>query len=182
MSATVIFVDDEAEVREGVKRALRHEAFNVITVDSARACMDLLVTTDAQIVISDLHMPDYNGNDLIACLRETHPHITRMVLSGHLDDLKIKDLIDRGDVSVYLQKPCSHQKLASQIRDAIESQHPQISLSQPKPERLTMPFNSSAPMNMTSLVQDAVKEVEKLDRALAQHRKQGSPTFKKHGV
>lgn len=177
MTPTVILVDDDLNVCQSIKRSLKNEPYRVITVDSAQSCIDLLAVIDAQIIISDLAMPGYNGAELVACLKEMRPEIIRIVLSGTLNRENILDLINRGQVFRCLEKPCTGQQLSFHIREALQLSSATASNILPMTKSV---INESERHDMTSLIHEAIKDVERLDRALSERCERGSPNFKKY--
>jgi DNA-binding NtrC family response regulator len=83
MAHTVLFVDDEVNILKAVKRMLRHEPWEVVCASRPHEALEILDTTPAQVVVSDQRMPDMSGVDLLAAVRERHPDVVRMMLTGY---------------------------------------------------------------------------------------------------
>jgi len=94
-----LIVDDHVLIREslrGVLAELRPEASIVEAVD-ARETMRLVTADPGLILILlDLSLPDRNGFELLTELRERHPTIPVVVLSGHHDRANVVRALDLG--------------------------------------------------------------------------------------
>jgi PAS domain S-box-containing protein len=94
----VLLVEDHAAVREAVADAFRHEPdFGVVgeaaTLAEAREMLD-----EVDVALVDLGLPDGDGGDLIAALREANPDARAVVLSAGLDRSAVARAVERGAV------------------------------------------------------------------------------------
>jgi len=180
MNATVVFVDDDPAMRESVKRITRREPYRVLTANSAQQCVELLAVTDVEVLVSDLSMPGFNGVSLIHYFKNEQPDVVRIVLSGALDLATTLELVNVGQVFRCLEKPSSSEILKSTIRDALNfrkvlcAHRARISNS-----NLGRVETKRCEHELTSLVSDAVKNVEQLENALAQQSGRGRPICRK---
>jgi response regulator RpfG family c-di-GMP phosphodiesterase len=102
----VLFVDDEAQVLEGIKLHLRRQ-FEVVTATGAEEGLHLVATQPPfAIVVSDLRMPKVNGATFLAAVRRTAPDTVRMMLTGQSDIEAAAAAINRGQIYRFLSKPC----------------------------------------------------------------------------
>ncbi|HYR84130.1 MAG TPA: sigma-54 dependent transcriptional regulator [Terriglobia bacterium] len=69
--ARILIVDDERSIRELLEIVLKKDGFNVTSVRSAEEALTLLKSSDFDLIISDIKMPDMSGIDLLRHLRET---------------------------------------------------------------------------------------------------------------
>ncbi len=87
MIRRLLFVDDEPHVLEGLRHRLhrqRHE-WDMAFVESGEAAMETLARSAIDVVVTDLRMPRMDGATLLQHVRERHPHVVRIVLSGHAE-------------------------------------------------------------------------------------------------
>jgi HD-like signal output (HDOD) protein len=103
----LLFVDDEPNVLQGLKRMLRpmHEEWEMHFAESGAAALELLATTSCDIIVSDMRMPGMDGAELLAEVTKRHPAMVRIVLSGQSDKAAIFRAI--GVAHQYLAKPCN---------------------------------------------------------------------------
>lgn len=118
---TVLFVDDESSVTEGIRTALRKAPFNVLTVNSGVEALDRLGEVPVDVIVSDERMPGMTGSQLLARVREDYPDTMRMILSGQADLQAAVRAINEGGIFRFLLKPCTAQDLASSVAEALEA-------------------------------------------------------------
>ncbi|ADU36212.1 response regulator transcription factor [Variovorax paradoxus] len=110
-------VDDHAIVRAGIKAFLTSFVeFRVVgEAGSGREAIDLVRSTDLDVLVMDLSMPGQSGIDALAMIRAKAPDIGVLMLSGHPAEHYALNLIRQG-ASGYLNKDCDPQEIATAIR------------------------------------------------------------------
>jgi CheY-like chemotaxis protein len=78
----ILVIDDEADVRDGIKRVLDRAGFSVRAVDNATDAMLELKRQAADVVITDIIMPKVNGVDVIDCIVREFPMVRIVAISG----------------------------------------------------------------------------------------------------
>jgi len=119
-SYTVLFVDDEPEILEGLKCALRRYSFVILTATSGADALKLLETNTVDVVVSDERMPNMAGSEFLSIVRQRHPETIRIVLTGQASLGAAIRAINEGEVYRFLTKPCSHVELSATIQHALE--------------------------------------------------------------
>ncbi len=120
MAETVLFVDDELNVLNAYKRALRRQ-FRFDTACSGREALEMLDRGNAYaVIVSDMRMPEMNGVELLSRFRKRSPDTVRIMLTGNSDQKTAVDALNEGDIFRFLNKPCSPGELASAIDGALE--------------------------------------------------------------
>jgi EAL domain-containing protein (putative c-di-GMP-specific phosphodiesterase class I) len=117
----VLFVDDDASVLDNVRRSLWREPFDVFTAGSGQAALELLATQLVDVVVSDEKMPGMGGAELLTRVRELHPDVCRILLSGQADVDAALRAINEARVFRFLTKPCPPPALASCIWEALRA-------------------------------------------------------------
>jgi HD-like signal output (HDOD) protein/ActR/RegA family two-component response regulator len=111
----VLFVDDEPAILTGLGRMLRplrHEIQSEFVGSGAEA-LERLTKEPFDIVIADIRMPGMDGAALLEAVQRAHPHVIRIVLSGHAD---VSAALRAVPVAhQFLAKPCD----ANMLRDVI---------------------------------------------------------------
>ena len=116
---TVLFVDDEPAISDGLRRILRpfSDRWRVITCNRAEEALAILGTTPVDVVVSDLRMPEMDGVTLLKLVRERHPLVARIVLSGSASSPA--EAMAAAEVAhVRLDKPCSRDQLVAALQSA----------------------------------------------------------------
>ncbi len=70
MSKTILIVDDSESIREVVSFTLENEGFNVLIGNDGKDAQKFLTGDKIDLVITDLHMPEMDGIELIKVIRK----------------------------------------------------------------------------------------------------------------
>ena len=116
----ILFVDDEENVLRGLGRMLyaQRGAWRMRFAAGAREALSLLEEAPADVVVSDMRMPDLDGASLLHIVRRRWPAAVRIVLSGHADESAMIRAL--GAAHRYLAKPCPKETLIAVIESAVE--------------------------------------------------------------
>lgn len=116
----VLFVDDEPNILDSIRRQLR-KSFDVVTANSGIEALALLKDTGpVAVVVSDMRMPGMNGAELLARIRDQYPDTVRMILSGQADLESTIAAINDGHIFRFLTKPCQEDALRRAVSSGIE--------------------------------------------------------------
>jgi len=117
----IIFVDDEPRVLDGIRRFLypMRREWDMSFACSGPQALEIMAHDPFDVIVTDVRMPGMDGTELLARVRDLHPGVVRIVLSGHSD----RDLTLKAAVSAhkYLSKPCDAQSLKVTIAGAVAS-------------------------------------------------------------
>jgi DNA-binding NtrC family response regulator len=114
----IMLVDDDPLVLMTLKRALAAEGHQVVATNDPRKVVGMLATDPADVLISDLDMPGLSGLALLAQVRQEHPAVVRILLTGAATLNSALDAINKGEVFRYLTKPWRSDELRTAIGDA----------------------------------------------------------------
>lgn len=117
----ILFVDDDLNVLQGLKRMLRpmrHE-WNMEFASSGQEALDILAKYSFDVVVTDMRMPKMDGGKLLAIVMKQYPETVRIVLSGHSDQEMILGSVKFAHQ--YLMKPCDAEVVKSTIERACSS-------------------------------------------------------------
>lgn len=117
---TVLFVDDEPRVLEGIRNVLAFEPFRVLTANSAAEALEVLATEPVSVVVSDERMPGMNGSELLSVVCRRYPTTVRIVLTGQASIESAIRAINSGQVYRFLTKPFSSDELVNTLTAALE--------------------------------------------------------------
>ena len=112
---TLIFVDDEPKVLQGLQRQLRsmRHDWNMNFIEGGAKALDFMAAHPVDIIVSDMMMPGMDGSQLLGEVLKRHPQTVRIILSGHAGREAILRLV--GPAHQCLSKPCD----ADELRQAI---------------------------------------------------------------
>lgn len=119
MTERVLFVDDEPNVLQSIKRNLRKQ-FDVVTADGGQAALDLLAEQGPfAVIVSDMRMPGMDGVQFLSQAKRQTPDSVRMMLTGNADQETAVAAVNEGDVFRFLNKPCDAPTLAAAVDSAL---------------------------------------------------------------
>ncbi|RED65022.1 response regulator transcription factor [Cohnella lupini] len=111
----VLLVDDEMEVRSGLKLKIEWTALGFEVAGEAqdgREALALLENERYDLVLTDIRMPIMSGLELLKQCAENYPELKVIVLSGHDDFHYVKAAMQSG-ARDYLLKPVVRSELSS---------------------------------------------------------------------
>jgi two-component system cell cycle sensor histidine kinase/response regulator CckA len=117
---TIMLVEDDDPVRIFGARALRNKGYTVIEAKSGEGALDLIrsATEKIDLLITDVVMPRMDGPSLVREVREIHPDMKVIFISGYTEDAFRQRLDSDSDID-FLPKPFSLKQLATKVRDVI---------------------------------------------------------------
>ncbi len=120
MPATILIVDDEQALLDGLARSLRRPEYTVISATSPEQAMELLRAHAVDVIISDHLMPGLTGIEFLKLVRDRYPDTVRIMLTGHADTETAVKAINEGEIYRFLSKPCSAVELQVTVHLALE--------------------------------------------------------------
>jgi response regulator RpfG family c-di-GMP phosphodiesterase len=120
MSERILFVDDEPNVLDGIRRTLRKHSELHTAAGGAEGLRLLSEAGPFALVVSDMRMPLMNGVQFLAKVRELAPDTVRMILSGQSDLQATIAAVNDGHIYRFLNKPCPLEQLLSAVEDGLK--------------------------------------------------------------
>ena len=119
-SGTILVIDDEGEIRQGIRAVLEKSGFAVLTAENGQAGVDLFREQSRLIslVILDLTMPIMGGEQAFDLLRAIRPDVPILLASGY-DESDTMARIAGKDFAGFLQKPFEADRLIEAVASAI---------------------------------------------------------------
>ena len=103
-------VDDEPEVREAIAKLVRVGGYEVSSSSSGEEALGSLENRKADLVVTDLMMPDMTGWQLLRQVKQTFPDIEVIVVTGYVPE-NAHEMLTNGDMAGYLVKPVNLEEL-----------------------------------------------------------------------
>ncbi len=113
MAYTILLVDDESAVREGIRARTPWQEYGFSVIAEAGngiEALELVEELQPDVVITDIKMPYLDGIELIQEIRQAHPTTTVVILSGY-DEFTYAQQAMRFGVTEYVLKPVSVEDL-----------------------------------------------------------------------
>jgi response regulator RpfG family c-di-GMP phosphodiesterase len=158
--ATVLCVDDEANILSALRRLFRPAGYRVLLAESGAAGLAVLEQETVDLVISDMRMPEMNGAQFLAQVRQRWPDTMRLLLTGYSDIQSIQDAINGGEIYRYITKPWEDGDMLLLVRHALERR--QLEQDKLRLEALTQRQNAE----LKALNQSLEAKVEERTRQL----------------
>ncbi len=80
--ARVLIIDDDPTIRRVLRRLIEREGHTVTEAENGKIALRRFVGEPADLVISDIYMPEMDGIELLMRLRETYPETRLVAMSG----------------------------------------------------------------------------------------------------
>ena len=103
----LLLVDDEENVLRALRRTFLDENYDIETASGGQDGLEMLSHGKFTIIISDQRMPEMQGVDLLARVRERWPDVVRMMLTGYTEMDVAVEAINRGDLPPDRPRPHS---------------------------------------------------------------------------
>lgn len=119
MKRTVLFVDDEINVLQGLRRMLRpmRDRWDMHFVASGQEALEIMAKETVDAVVSDMRMPGMDGPALLHRIKLEYPEAIRFALSGYSDQEMVTRSI--APTHQYITKPCNGQMLVEALEQAM---------------------------------------------------------------
>jgi DNA-binding NtrC family response regulator len=114
----VLLVDDQPELRRLFRRSLNKAGFVVVEAWNGRVAIELTQQVIFDVVISDVHMPDMSGIELLQALREQDPELPVVLTSGSPGPAVPLEIQELGAYA-YLVKPVPFETMRDTARGAV---------------------------------------------------------------
>ncbi|SKA80005.1 Response regulator receiver domain-containing protein [Paucidesulfovibrio gracilis DSM 16080] len=117
MSEKVLLVDDEKDFLESLSERMSVRGMNVSTAENPAEAMKAVDADSYDAIVLDLQMPEMNGIDLLKFIREKHPEMQVILLTGHATLEKGVQAMKLGAMD-FMEKPADIDVLTDKIKKA----------------------------------------------------------------
>ncbi|MGK2944330.1 MAG: sigma-54-dependent transcriptional regulator [Desulfuromonadales bacterium] len=116
----ILVADDDAVIREGLRRILTAEGYDVETVSNGRAALERLEQQRFKLLVTDLKMPGMSGLEVLQSLRACQPELPVVLITGYAAIDNAVEAMKNGATD-YLSKPFSNEEIVSKVKNAMKS-------------------------------------------------------------
>lgn len=117
MGAKIVVIDDEPQIRRMLRIALKSESYEVVEADSGHSGLEAVARQQPDLVILDLGLPDMDGHQVLASIREWSA-VPVIVLSVRNNDREKVAALDNG-AQDYVTKPFSVEEFLARVRASL---------------------------------------------------------------
>lgn len=114
----VLIVDDQESMREMLADLLDMMGHEPESVEGASQALVRLQTTDIDLVITDLNMPEMDGMELMKRIKEKTPKMPVIVITGYGTFHTEKQVLSNG-ADGYIPKPCTINRVQETVNAAL---------------------------------------------------------------
>ncbi len=116
----LLIVDDEAEICDFLKSFFEERNYEVKTVSSGQAALQVVDQFKPQVILLDIKMPGIDGVQTLGTLKKKFPRIKVIMVTALETRDKIEECLRLG-ADNYITKPLSLEYLENDVREKIES-------------------------------------------------------------
>ncbi|HUL53944.1 MAG TPA: ATP-binding protein [Opitutaceae bacterium] len=118
---TILLVEDNATIRQLTRVVLESCGYTVIEAEDGVKAFEAAAATPGRIdlVVTDVVMPRMDGRQLVDRLRQSHPGIRALFMSGYTDDTVVRYGVIEASAA-FIQKPFSPASLANKVRAVLD--------------------------------------------------------------
>ncbi len=116
----ILIIDDEENVLNALKRALRQENYDIFTADSAEKALPVIEAQNINLVICDYKLPGIDGIELLEKISCRYPEMINILLTGQADLKTAVEAINRATLYRFVLKPWDDETLQVTIKRALE--------------------------------------------------------------
>ncbi|WP_455156916.1 sigma-54-dependent transcriptional regulator [Treponema socranskii] len=133
MKFTILIIDDEKNICEGLGAAFEMEGYEVRLAANGKEGLDLIAKGDIDLVITDLRMDGISGEEVLRRVTTETPGIPVIVLTGHGSIDAAVDAMRNGAYD-FLTKPLNLDRLSMLVKRALERRELSLQHTQLKAE------------------------------------------------
>ncbi len=119
MNVKLLIVDDEEKVLEMLRRYFRNLGCGVDTAPNGQAALELIGRTRYDILISDIHMPELDGVDLLRAVRRQHPYLHAIMMTGYVKQENVLACMRLGAYNCVFKPLTDLTELRESVEDAV---------------------------------------------------------------
>lgn len=116
----VLIVDDEVFFLEAIDEILTDAGFETVRAEDGESALEAVADADIGVVVLDVRLPDMDGIQVLACLREMRPELSIIMLSASTDQEIVLEALRLG-AGDYLAKPLHEEELVLAVGRAREA-------------------------------------------------------------
>jgi len=117
---SILVVDDESEIREGLELLLASEGYGVSSAGTGASGLAKLEEHPYDLLLLDVSLPDRNGLELLREIRRRDPQLSVVLITAY-GSIDMARAAFKSGAMDYITKPWSNDELLAQVAQAVES-------------------------------------------------------------
>lgn len=115
----VLFVDDEQNILDSLRRVFRKEPYQLLTTTDIQEALSIMRNRPVALLISDYRMPEMMGTQFLSLAHEIRPETIQIMLTGYSNTEVTRVVLDHCQIYRYIEKPWNDDELLSAVREGI---------------------------------------------------------------
>ncbi len=136
MTDTILFVDDEINALNSLKRLFMDSNMKIMTALNAFEAMNILRNNNVSVIVSDNRMSEMTGIEFLQKAKDISPGSVRIIMTAYADLQAAMDAINKGAVYKFITKPWNDNDFKDIVFNAVD--HYKIVLSLKKADEATL--------------------------------------------
>jgi CheY-like chemotaxis protein len=116
----VLFVDDEPNILNSLRRGLADEEFFCHFANSGKEALEIINSNTIAVIVTDMRMPEMTGLELLNLVSALSPMTVKVVLSGYTQLQQILVTINQVDIFKFVTKPWELSDFIQVIRKSLD--------------------------------------------------------------
>jgi len=150
----IIVVDDDENIRSVLTAILEDEGYTVESADTATKGIEKSEKTVYNLALIDVRLPDMEGIELLAKMRDTEPRMRKIIITGYPTLQNAIEAVNSG-ADAYVMKPFDVEKILQTIKEQLQKQREEVSYSEAK---------------VAEFIETRVKELETIEEVATKKR------------
>jgi two-component system sensor histidine kinase/response regulator len=121
-SDKILIIDDEEGIRQGCRRVLQPQGFNVETADRFKEGLQKIQQGTYDLVLIDVMLPDGRGIDLLGPIQARDPETVAIIITGYATVELAVETIKKGAYN-FISKPFTADRLLMTVNQGLEKRH-----------------------------------------------------------
>jgi len=114
----ILVIDDELIVLKSCERILSEAGYEIETAQSSPQGLKLVDEGKFDVVLTDLKMPEISGMEVLKTVRESHPDVIVIMITGYSTIQTAVEAMKLGAAD-YISKPFTPEELLDAISKAL---------------------------------------------------------------
>jgi len=115
----ILIVDDEPGIVKLLAEILRPEGYSCFGCQSGQEALHMMINQEFDVVLCDVHMPGMSGLELLRLVREKHPRMASVMITGE-GDVRVGVQAMKGGADDYLLKPLCLEAVLISVNQVLE--------------------------------------------------------------
>lgn len=123
--AKILIVEDDVAFCQMLETFLTKKGYEVNASHTGNDALAKIKSNNYDIVLTDVRLPDRDGNEILQILKEEHPGTKVILMTGYAEVNLAVDAIKTGAFD-YISKPINPEKMLQVVKSALETEEDQV--------------------------------------------------------